>query len=489
MLFNSLEYAVFLPVVYLLYWYVFRNNKAQNLLLLGASYFFYAWWDYRFLLLLVILSNSNYFLGIRIGNADTTLRGRGWLFAGIVINLGILGFFKYFNFFIDGFNDLLAIAGLRIGSFTTSIILPLGISFYVFMSLSYLLDIFKKTLHPEKNILSVLLSLNFFSIIVAGPIQRPASLLPQINRPRLFDYALAVDGLKQLTWGLFAKIVIADELAIYVDDIFSNVPDYSGSTLWVGILFFTIQIYADFAGYSNMAIGTGKLFGFNIMRNFAYPYFARDISEFWKRWHISLTTWFRDYLFLPLATSVSGRIGKERFLGISKELIVFISASIVTWILTGLWHGAGYNFIIWGLLHGILLILFYMQRKPRKKLLKRIGVSKDNPAVVGTEYLLTLFLIMLAWVFFRAENLDSAMEYLAGMFSPTLLSMPQVHPIPLMFIVFLFFLAEWIQRNSDHPLRMENINNRIIRWSGYYLTVILILFYAGGRQEFIYQQF
>jgi D-alanyl-lipoteichoic acid acyltransferase DltB (MBOAT superfamily) len=489
MLFNSLAYAVFLPVVYMVYWYVFRTVKARNLLLLVASYFFYAWWDWRFLLLLVTLSGLNYIIGIRMGEADPTTKGRRWLIIGIVCNLGILGFFKYFNFFIDGFNDILSTVGLRAGTFTINVILPLGISFYVFLSLSYLIDIFKKTLHTEKSIVSVLLSLNFFSIIVAGPIQRPASLLPQIGKPRSFDYSLSVDGLKQIVWGLFAKIVIADELAIYVDDIFNNAKDYSGSTLLVGIVFFTIQIYADFAGYSNIAIGTGKLFGFNIMRNFAFPYFASDISEFWKRWHISLTTWFRDYLFLPLSFSVSAKIRREKLLGISKELIVFISASIVTWILTGLWHGASYNFIVWGLLHGTLLILFYIQRKPRKKFLKRIGVKKDHPAIVGAEYLLTIVLIMLAWVFFRAESLDKAIEYLAGLFSSTLLSKPQVHPFLLMLIVFLFILAEWMQRSYDHPLRLENMNSRILRWSAYYLTVLLILFYAGGHQEFIYQQF
>lgn len=489
MLFNSLEYAVFLPVVYLLYWYVVPNLKAQNLLLLAASYFFYGWWDWRFLLLLVILSFLNYLIGIRIGFSDTSAKRKRWLFVGLVVNLGILGFFKYFNFFVDGFSDILSIAGFQIGKFTTNIILPLGISFYVFLSLSYIFDIYRKNLFPEKNLVSVLLTLNFFSIIIAGPIQRPVSLLPQINKSRIFDYDLSVDGLKQITWGLFAKIVVADELAIYVDDIFNNVHNYSGSTLFVGIAFFTIQIYADFAGYSNIAIGTGKLFGFNIMRNFAYPYFAPDISEFWKRWHISLTTWFRDYLFLPLSFTVSGKMVKERFLGINKELIVFMTASLVTWILTGLWHGASYNFIIWGLLHGILLISFYIQRKPRKKLLKRVGVRKDHPILVGIEYLLTIFLIMLTWVFFRAESLDKAIEYITVMLSPTFFSKPQVHPFMLMCIVVLFLLVEWLQRNYEHPLHMEKIDNRILRWSGYYFTVLLILFYAGGHQEFIYLQF
>jgi D-alanyl-lipoteichoic acid acyltransferase DltB (MBOAT superfamily) len=372
---------------------------------------------------------------------------------------------------------------------TTRIILPLGISFYVFLSLSYLLDIYKKNLIPEKQVIDVLLSLSFFPIILAGPIQRPASLLPQIQKKREYKYSQAVDGLKQIVWGLFVKIAIADELAPYVDDIFLHTSEYSGSTLLVGAVFYSVQIYADFSGYSNIAIGTAKLFGFNIMRNFAYPYFARDITEFWKRWHISLTTWFRDYLFLPVSFSVSWRIKTERVLCIRSDMFIYIVASIVTWFLTGLWHGANYTFIIWGLIHGFFLIVYQWQRKPRKKLIKITGISNDHPLVIGIETAFTLIIVMFAWIFFRADSAQQAFTYLSRLVSPSLFTLPKVHPILISLLTMSFILAEWLQRRKEHALQIEKIGNRFLRWGIYYGVVLLILFYAGGKQEFIYMQF
>lgn len=489
MLFNSIGYAIFLPIVYLIYWHATKGPKKQNALLLTSSYFFYGWWDWRFLLLLIAISLFNYFIGIKIGVSGNVTRRKVWLTTGIIINIGVLGVFKYYNFFIDSFIDLIALAGYDLPHSTTKIVLPLGISFYVFLSLSYILDIYKRTLLPSKNLIEVLLSLSFFPIIIAGPIQRPASLLPQFQKKREYQYCHAVDGLKQIVWGLFVKIAVADELAPYVDDIFLNTFSYSGSTLLVGAVFYSVQIYADFSGYSNIAIGTAKLFGINIMRNFGYPYFARDITEFWKRWHISLTSWFRDYLFLPVSFSVSWRIKTERVLCIRSDMFIYIVASIVTWFLTGLWHGANYTFIIWGLIHGFFLVVYQWQRKPRKELIKRTGIPNDHPLVIGLETAFTLIIVMFAWIFFRAESAQQAFAYLSRLFSPSLFTLPKVHPILISSIAMSFFLAEWLQRRKEHALQIELIENKFLRWGIYYGVVLLILFYAGGQQEFIYLQF
>ena len=338
MSFNSIEFAIFLPIVFIAYWLLKNKNlRYQNILLLIASYVFYGWWDLRLLSLLIILSVSNYLIGIYINKNEIDRKRKNWMIAGLVINLGVLVIFKYFNFFIDSFIDLLSLAGYNLPRSTTKIILPVGISFYVFLSLSYILDIYKRTLNADKNIIEVLLSLGFFPIILAGPIQRPSTLIPQISQKREFNYDQTFDGLGQILWGLFVKVVIADNLALYADDFFHNYSNYSGSTLLLGAVFYTIQIYADFSGYSNMAIGVAKLFGFSLMRNFAYPYFSRDITEFWKRWHISLTTWFRDYLFLPLSFAVSWKIKGSKVFYIKTDLFIYIVASTVTWFLTGLW--------------------------------------------------------------------------------------------------------------------------------------------------------
>lgn len=490
MLFNSIAFAVFLPLVFLLYWYVAgKNHSIQNFLLLAASYFFYCWWDWRFLSLLVFVSVVNYYIGIKIHNNGQNDKRKIWLITGLVIDIGILVVFKYYNFFISSFNELISTLGYDLPGSSTKIVLPLGISFYMFLSLSYILDIYKGNLSANKNITEVLLSLSFFPIILAGPIQRPSSLLPQITAKRLFNYDLAADGLRQILWGLFTKIAIADNLAPYTDDIFLNTSNYSGSTLLVGAVFYSIQIYADFSGYSNIAIGTAKLFGFNIMRNFAYPYFSRDITEFWKRWHISLTSWFRDYLFLPLSFSISWKIKRDRVLLIKADLFIYIVASIATWFLTGLWHGANYTFIIWGMIHGFFLILYRWQQKPRKELLKKTGISNDHPLVVFVETILTLIIVMSAWVFFRANSIHQAFAYLSELFSPSFFKLPEVHPVLITILLCSFMLTEWFQRHKEHTLQVGNIENRWIRWGIYYGVVVLILLYAGGKQEFIYSQF
>lgn len=492
MLFNSIEFYIFLPVVFFIYWFVVNKNlQLQNFFLLIASYTFYAWWDWRFLFLLFSISLFNYFIGLRIYTNETDKVRRIWLIAGLFVNISILGIFKYYNFFVNSFIDLVSLFGYELPESTTNIILPLGISFYTFLSISYIIDIYKKNLTADKSVIHVLLTLSFFPIILAGPIQRPTTLLPQISKPRNFDLSQAKDGLRQLLWGFFVKIAIADKLAYHADNIFLNFPGYYGSTLFIGALFYSIQIYADFSGYSNIAIGTAKLFGINLMRNFAYPYFARDITEFWKRWHISLTTWFRDYLFLPLSFSISWRIRTEKVLFIKTDLFIYIVASLVVWFLTGLWHGANYTFIVWGMIHGFFLIIYQWQRKPRKKFFKKIGINNDHKGIVTSEIIFTLFIVVLSWIFFRSTDLNNAFLYIDRMFSSSLFLMPEIFPGDMVLLTVLFIFSEWLQRNKEHALQFESvIKYRPVRWGVYYLLVILILLFLGETQQnFIYAQF
>lgn len=495
MLFNSIEFAIFLTIVFTLYWFLVNKNlKLQNTFLLLVSYFYYGCWDWRFLFLLIILSVSNYFIGIGIDKTEIEKNKKNWLIAGLILNIGILGVFKYFNFFIESFIDLLMLIGYKLPKSTIKIVLPVGISFYVFLSLSYIIDIYKKTLSANKNIIEVLLSLGFFPIILAGPIQRPITLIPQIVKRREFNYNQVVDGLRQILWGLFAKVVIADNLAFYVDDFFLNYSNYSGSTLLLGAAFYTLQIYADFSGYSNIAIGIAKLFGFSLMRNFAYPYFSRDISEFWKRWHISLVTWFRDYVFFPISFAISYRIKNEKVLFIKSNLFIYIIASIVTWFLTGLWHGANYTFILWGMIHGFFLIVYNIQRNPRKRLFKNIGINKENYLIVIVETLITLFIVMITWVIFRANNLKEALLYMNGILSKSLLSIPKFPYEKLALITsvfsFLFLFIEWFGREQQFAIAHLGIKwYRPLRWAMYYFIIAAILYFGGTIQQFIYFQF
>ncbi|HEY5124271.1 MAG TPA: MBOAT family O-acyltransferase [Ignavibacteria bacterium] len=492
MLFNSIEFAIFFPTVFILYWFITnRNLQAQNLLLLFASYFFYGWWDWRFLLLLISISIINYFVGIRIDKNEAGRIRNMWLIVAILLNIGNLCIFKYYNFFIDSFINLISLSGYDLPRSTTRIILPLGISFYTFLSLSYILDIYKKNLSSHKNFIEVLLSLSFFPIILAGPIQRPASLLPQIARRREFEYSKSVDGLKQILWGLFTKIAIADNLAPHVDDIFMNYSDYTGNTLVLGAVFYAIQIYCDFSGYSNIAIGTGKLLGFNLMKNFAYPYFAQDISEFWKRWHISLTAWFRDYVFLPLSFTLSWKISKDKVLFIKTDLFIYIVASLVTWFLTGLWHGSNYTFIVWGMIHGFFLIIYQWQKQPRKRLFKKYGIRNNNYFVVIIETIITLLILILTWIFFRAESITHALSFLKMIFTEFSFSIPPIvaNNKKLILLVVLFIFFEWIQRNDEYALQLNGIKYSFIRKIAYYTVIVLTIIFSGNKETFIYLQF
>jgi D-alanyl-lipoteichoic acid acyltransferase DltB (MBOAT superfamily) len=491
MLFNSLQFAIFLPIVFILYWFLInKNTKAQNILLLVASYVFYGWWDWRFLFLLGLLSMANFFIGIEIEKNAANRRSKNWFIIGLITNIGILCGFKYYNFFIDGFIDLVSLIGYDLPRSTTKIIHPVGISFYVFLSLSYIIDIYKKNLHANRNVVEVLLTLSFFPIILAGPIQRPASLLPQIAKKREFNYDRAVDGLKQILWGLFAKVIIADRSASLVDEIFLNYSEHSGSTLALGAVLYTVQIYADFSGYSNIAIGIAKLFGFSLMQNFAYPYFSRDITEFWKRWHISLVTWFRDYVFLPTSFTISWRIRSEKVLFIKTDIFIYIIASTIVWFLTGLWHGANYTFILWGMIHGFFLIIYRIQIKPRKRIFKKMGIKNNNGTIVILEAFITLFIVIIAWIFFRADNVGHAWTYVSEMFSKSLFTAPSIKPLRTILLVCLFFIIEWFGRANQCAIAQLGTEWRqLLRYAMYYAITAAIIWLSGNEQEFLYFQF
>lgn len=491
MLFTSITFAIFFLIVFFLYWFVFnRSVKIQNIFLLVSSYIFYGWWDWRFLFLLLFISLSNYLIGIGI-KKDGQKQNRKLLFiTALVINTGTLVLFKYFNFFIDSFISLISVFGFHINPLTLNIILPLGISFYIFISLSYIIDIYQYRFIAVRNIYDAMLTFSFFPIILAGPIQRPISLLPQIQNKRIFNYNKATDGLRQILWGVFMKIVIADNCAAIVKMIFANSTAYSGSTLLFGIFLFTVQIYADFAGYSNIAIGVGKMLGFNIMQNFAYPYFARDIREFWQRWNISVTTWFRDYIFLPIAYSFTRNIKSNRFYFVKVDLLIYTVGISVTWILSGLWHGANYTFIIWGLLQGVFLLINHVSVKSRRRILKRLNIRNDNILLVIADSLTTFTIIMFSWIFFRADNIGQAFNYISKIFSMSLFTLPEIKANTTIIYIIIFFLAEWLGRDREYAIAGFSIKlPGVIRWVLYYCIILSILYYTGSDQQFIYFKF
>ena len=353
MLFNTLSFAIFLPIVFLLYWFATKGNlKFQNILLLAASYFFYACWDYRFLSLLIFSTLLDYTTGIKMYNSKNKNMKIIWFWLSIIVNLGFLGVFKYYNFFAGSFARGLSVLGINANFVTLTVILPVGISFYTFHGLSYVIDIYKDKIKPEKNFIDYSVFVSFFPLLVAGPIERATHLLPQVKSKRVFNYTYAVDGLRQILWGLFKKIVIADTCAEYANIIFNDSSVYSGLILVIGALLFAFQIYGDFSGYSDIAIGTARLFGIDLLRNFAFPYFSRDIAEFWRRWHISLSSWFRDYLYFPLGGSKGGR-----WMRVRNTFIIFI--------VSGFWHGANWTFIAWGFLNALYFLPLLLSNKNR----------------------------------------------------------------------------------------------------------------------------
>lgn len=478
MLFNSIDFAFFLPIVFILYWVLDKKKLLfQNLLLLVASYFFYACWDYRFLFLLIFSTLLDYFTALKIHEAERLGLKKFWFWISISINLGFLMVFKYYNFFMESFAEGLSQLGIQVNYSTLNVILPVGISFYTFHGLSYVIDVYKKRIVPVKNFIDYSVFVSFFPLLVAGPIERATHLLPQIQKPRHFSYEKAVDGLKQILWGLFKKIVIADNCAELVNQIFNNHGDYSGSTLFIGAVLFAFQIYGDFSGYSDIALGTARLFGIDLLRNFAYPYFSRDIAEFWRRWHISLSSWFRDYLYIPLGGSKGGKI-----MSVRNTFIIFI--------VSGFWHGANWTFIAWGTLHALFFMPLLLRGKNRNNL-EIVAKGRFLPSFQEAfAMLLTFSLTSFAWIFFRATDLSQALSYTTEIFSSSFFTTPELIPKVLLFFILILILVEWIGR--EFPYGLANIGNswpRPIRWAMYYSIVITMIVFSGKEQQFIYFQF
>ena len=430
--------------------------------------------------LLIFSTLLDYFTGLKMQEASNQKVKKFWFCLSVLINLGFLGVFKYYNFFASSFADAISHVGLHAHPFTLKVILPVGISFYTFHGLSYVIDIYKGRIKAERDFIEYAVFVSFFPLLVAGPIERATHLLPQIKKARVFDYATAADGLRQILWGLFKKIVIADQCAEYANMIFNNSASYGGSTLLLGALFFTFQIYGDFSGYSDIALGTARLFGISLLRNFAFPYFSRDIAEFWRRWHISLSSWFRDYLYIPLGGSKGGTWMKVR-----NTFIIFL--------VSGFWHGANWTFIIWGFLNALYIMPSIIFNSNRNNL-DIVAQDKNWPSLkevlsVGITFGLTVF----AWIFFRANNVSHAFSFITEIFSRSLFSMPQIKLsliAPIIVLVAVFMGIEWFGRRQQYAIARLDIKwKRPIRHAFYYSIMLAILWFAGKEQQFIYFQF
>ncbi|MBR0177287.1 MAG: MBOAT family protein [Bacteroidales bacterium] len=482
MLFNSIQFAIFLPIVFLLYWFVFDRFiskskwqlQLQNAFVVVASYVFYGWWDWRFLLLIAFTSFCSWGSGLLIGKANTKKEAKTWTTLNIVLNLGILALFKYYDFFVAEFAQLfhLSTDGLLL-----KVILPVGISFYTFQALSYSIDVYRGKIEPTKDIVAFFAFISFFPQLVAGPIERATNLLPQFLRKRKFDYDTAIDGARQILWGLFKKMVVADNCAKFANVIFEQ--GGSGSEHLIAAIFFTFQIYGDFSGYSDIAIGTAKLFGIKLMRNFNVPYFSRDIAEFWRRWHISLTTWFRDYIYIPLGGS---RVGKLKV--VRNTFIIFL--------VSGLWHGANWTFLAWGFYHACLFLPLILLGKNRKYT-DVVAVNRTMPTLVEVgQMLLTFMLAVIGWVIFRATGFPSAVSFFRNMLDlETLTAVYKIFAQWEMLPVAIMLAVEWFNRRAEHGLQnMERVvHSRWLRYIIYAVFFVGAIFFRGEYQEFIYFQF
>jgi len=479
MSFNSLDFAFFLPIVFFIYWFlVVGNLRFQNFFVLSASYVFYGWWDWRFLALVMLSTLIDYSIGLGLKRQEEAFKRKILLLISIIVNLGILGVFKYYDFFIDNFVSAFSFIGFEIKANTLNLILPVGISFYTFQTLSYTIDVYREKLEPTQDLIAFSAYVAFFPQLVAGPIERAKNLLPQFKRKRTFNYIQAKDGLRQILWGLVKKIVIADNCAFFANEVFNNSSELSGSTLAVGLLFYAFQAYGDFSGYSDIAIGTARLFGFNLMKNFAHPYFSRSVAELWRKWHISLTTWLKDYVYIPLG----GRNKKIRNIP-----IVFI--------LVGLWHGANWTFIVFGVLQSIYLLLLSPKKAPKgdRSIVAKGKVYPSFKELMSMSATFILFTISL--VFIRAENISHATGYLETIFSPsffTLSYFPNVdRAITMVVLIIIFMSLEWLGREDEYAIEKLGLAwKRSLRWGMYFSLIISIFYFMPEEaEEFIYFQF
>ena len=487
MLFNSIEYLLFLPIVFAIYWLLRKNFKWQNVFLLLVSYAFYAYWDWRFLGLLFGMSLFAWMCGRMAAKSTECHRGgqnrlfasKIWLVVNIVVDVGILAIFKYYNFFVGSFADLF---GLQNSIHSLKIVLPLGISFFTFQAIAYVVDVYKRKIEST-NLVDCLLYIGFFPKLLAGPIERPTNLIPQIQKPREFEYDLAVDGCRQMLWGLFKKVVIADNAALYVNQVYGDYANQSGSTLLLAAILYTIQIYGDFSGYSDMAIGTAKLLGFRFRDNFLFPYFSRNMNEFWRRWHISLNTWFVDYVYIPLGGSRNGKWHTIRNI-----MIVFL--------LSGLWHGADWSFVAWGAYHGLLLVLLILLNR-NTKYEHVVAYDKWYPSLKEVGQMLQVFLLAtIGWVLFRAPSMADAWHYLCGMMQFGTLRacyrffLPDENLLyPTNVLILVMFVMEWLLRNKRHGFDIAHIHP-VLRYVLVVLLFLMIVFFMPvAPSQFIYFQF
>lgn len=472
MLFNSIEFALFLPIVFLLYWFVFKRNvRGQNLFIVAASYLFYGWWDWRFLFLIAFTSFCSWGSGLIIKRYRGRPLSKTIHILNIVLNLAILGVFKYYDFFVTSFATTFLHRNAE--GMLLNVVLPVGISFYTFQALSYSIDVFREKLEPTRDIVQFFAFVSFFPQLVAGPIERATNLLPQFEKPRTFDYNQAVDGLRQILWGLFKKIAVADTCAAYVDYVFDAYQSQSGLTLSIAAVLFAFQIYGDFSGYSDIAIGTAKLFGIKLMRNFNNPYFSRNIAEFWRRWHISLTTWFRDYVYIPLGGS---RVSKAKI----------VRNTFVIFLLSGFWHGANWTFLAWGAYHALLflpLILMGLNRKFTDEIAKNRLLPTWSEAL---RILATFILVTIGWIIFRADNISQAWQYI--MLIPHG-GAPYLKGLAACSIYILIMLVmEWIHRGRSHGFDL-NCPHAVLRYILYYLLILVMFLAYSNSETFIYFQF
>lgn len=485
MLFNSIEFAVFLPIVFFLYWFVFRNRlRLQNFFILVVSYVFYGWWDWRFLSLIVFSSFIDYFVGLALKKEERQTKRKLLLLSSILVNIGFLGFFKYFNFFTESFINTFSFFGTKFDAFSLNIILPVGISFYTFQTLSYSIDVYKRKLEPTNDIVAFFAFVSFFPQLVAGPIERAKNLLPQFYKKRVITEDLIKSGLFLMLWGFFKKLVIADNLAVFVNEVYNNPEQYSATYHLYATYFFAFQIFCDFSGYSDIAIGTARILGFDLMVNFRQPYFSKSISEFWKRWHISLSTWFRDYLYIPLG---GNRVVKWRWY--YNLFVVFL--------VSGLWHGAAWTFVIWGALHGGYLVLALVFEKFTAKFVNLLKLNKNKTLLKFINLFITFHLVVLAWVFFRANTLSDALLIFKSLFIERSynsfgVAVQKFSSFNLI-IAFLSIVVMEIYHYFERKQQVYSLlvkNNKILRWGIYYFLIMSILILGNfNASKFIYFQF
>lgn len=475
MLFNSTAFLLFLPTVFFLYWFVFKNQlRAQNVLLLVASYIFYGWWDWRFLSLIIASTFLDYFVALALQKSENSSKRKVLLAMSLLGNLGMLGFFKYYNFFVTSWVEAWSSVGITMEASTLNVILPVGISFYTFQTLSYTIDVYRNEMQPTKSFIDFAAFVTFFPQLVAGPIERASHLLPQFYRNRIFHYQNAVEGVKLIVWGMFKKVVVADNCAFFVNKIFENPEAFSSGELFVGMVFFAFQIYGDFSGYSDIAIGISKLFGFDLMVNFKFPYFSRDIAEFWRRWHISLSTWFRDYIYIPLG----GSKGTQWF-QIRNVMIIFL--------VSGFWHGANWTYVVWGLFHALMFLPLLLFNVNRSHLITKSYGWLDF-AKIG----FTFFVVCIGWVFFRADSIANAFQYLAQLFEMKSLGLSLFYKTNANLMIFVLSVLAvgilslqeliWVIKKRELP--------KISAFGA--LLLVLLIFFMGSfknQMDFIYFQF